>query len=472
MSKIRVPLVGPAYESRSSNADAQRAVNCYLEMDSSSPRAPMALYGTPGTILRFTLPTYPVRSCITQDTYSYWIAGNTVYRVNSSYAYTALGTIGTSSGELGIASNGQQILIVDGSAGYLVTTSTGVLSTITDPDFPNGVKRATYQDGYFIVSAKTGSPSFWINTTAYDGAAWDALDFASAEGAPDNTIGIISDHRELWLFGDQSAEVWVNTGSTDFPFQRSGNTFIEHGCAAGGTVAKADNTVFWLGADDKGHGIVWRANGYTPMRISTHALEFAMGSYTLSDAFAFTYQQEGHIFYVLTFPTNGATWVYDAATQQWHERAWRNPSTGDLGRWRANCSCFFGEHLVGDWETGKVYALDLNTFTDNGDPLIRIRASQTAENLQERIFFASLQIDMETGVGLSSGQGSDPQLMLRWSNDGGHTWSSQKTASIGKIGEYGNRALFRRLGQGRNRVWEISLSDPVKFAVIGAVVYI
>lgn len=471
MNKLRVPFVGPAYEARSMNADAQRSVNCYVEMDNASDRAPVALYGTPGTVLWLTLPTYPVRGCISAGTSAYFVAGNTVYKVASDYSYTVLGTIGTSAGEVGLASNGQQIIIVDGSAGYLVSIPLNTLSTITDTDFPNGVKRCTYQDGYFIVSAKDGSPSFWINTTAYDGAAWDALDFASAEGAPDNTIGIISDHRELWLFGDQSAEVWVNTGSTDFPFQRSGNTFIEHGCAAGGTVAKADNTVFWLGADDRGKGIVWRANGYTPMRISTHALEFAISNYTLSDAFAFTYQQEGHIFYVLTFPTDGATWVYDAATQVWHERAWRNPTTGDLGRWRANCyTTYNGIPLVGDWENGNVYSLDMSAYTDNGDPLVRIRASQTAENLQERIFFSCLQVDMETGVGTSTGQGSDPQLMLRWSNDGGHTWSSQKTVSVGQIGEYGARARFNRLGAGRNRVWEISMSDPVKFAVLGAIV--
>lgn len=467
----KIPFVGPAYTARSMNANAQRAVNCYLEMDNSSPRAPVALYGTPGTVLRVTLPTSPVRGCITVGIYSYWVAGNTVYKVDSAYSYTTLGLIGTSTGEVGLASNGSQILIVDGVSGYLVTVATAVLSTITDADFPNGVTRCAYQDGYFVVSGKSGSPSFWINTTAYDGAAWDALDFASAEGAPDNTIGVISDHRELWLFGDQSAEVWVNTGSSDFPFQRSGNTFIEHGCAAAGTIAKADNTVFWLGADDKGQGIVWRASGYTPQRISTHALEFALGGYTLSDAFAITYQQDGHIFYVLTFPTSGATWVYDCSTQQWHERAWRNPTTGALGRWRANCACFAnGKHLVGDWENGKVYSLEMDTYTDNGDPLVRIRASQTLENMQERVFFGSLQVDMETGVGTSTGQGSAPTLMLRWSNDGGHTWSNQRTVSVGAIGGYSARAKFHRLGQGRNRVWEISMSDPVKFAVFGAVV--
>lgn len=469
MAKIPVPFVGPSYESRSLNANAQRSVNCYLEMDNSSPRAPIAMYGTPGTVLRFTLPTFPIRACIKVGNYAYYVAGNAVYKISSAFAITTLGTINTSTGEVGIASNGAQILIVDGVSGYLVTVATAALTTITDSDFPNGVKRCTYQDGYFIVSGKADSPSFWINTTAYDGASWDALDFASAEGAPDNTIGVISDHRELWLFGDQSAEVWVNTGSTDFPFQRSGNTFIEHGCAAGGTVAKADNTVFWLGADEKGQGIVWRASGYTPQRISTHALELAFADYTLSDAFSFTYQQEGHIFYVLTFPTDGATWVYDCSTQQWGERAWRNPITGALGRWRANCLCYFNEHLVGDWESGNVYALDMETYTDNGDPLVRIRAAQTVENEQRRIKFGTLQIDMETGVGTSSGQGSAPQLMLRWSDDGGHTWSNQRTTSIGAIGEYSAEAKFRRLGSGKNRVFEISMSDPVKFAVFGAV---
>lgn len=469
--KTKLPFVGPAYSARSLNADAQKSVNCYLELDNASPRAPVALYGTPGTVRKFTLPKGPVRAAWKDGAHSWWVAGDTVYRVDANYAIVALGTIGTSTGEVGMCSNGQQVLIVDGVGGWIIDTSTSTLKRIDSEGFPTGVRRATYQDGYFIVTGQPGSQSFWINQTPYDGAVWDALDFASAEGSPDNTIGLISDHRELWLFGELTAEVWVNTGSSDFPFQRSGNTFIEHGCAAAGTICKADNTVLWLGADDKGSGIVWRAAGYTPTRISTHALEHALAGYVISDAFAFTYQQEGHIFYVLTFPTAQATWVYDASTQTWHERAWMNPATGVLSRWRANCSVFFnGLHLVGDYQSGAVYALDLDTFTDDGGPIKRIRATATAEGLQNRLFYSSLQVDMETGVGLSTGQGSDPRLMLRYSNDGGHTWSNEKTASAGKAGEYGARARFNRLGSGRNRVWELSMSDPVKFAILGAVV--
>ena len=469
--KTKLPFVGPAYEARSLNADAQTAINCYLELDSASPRAPLALYGTPGTVLKFTLPNFPVRAAISEGGYSWWVAGNTVYKVDSSYTITSVGTISTSTGEVGMASNGVQILIVDGVNGWLITVATATMAVIADTDFPAGVKQCAYQDGYFLVTGLANSPSFWINQTAYDGSAWDALDFASAEGSPDNTIGMIVDHSELWLFGDLSAEVWLNTGATDFPFQRSGNTFIEHGCANAGTIAKADNTVFWLGRDDKGAGMVWRADGYTPMRISTHALEHAFASYTLSDAFAFTYQSEGHVFYCLTFPTDSKTWVFDASTQAWHERAYMNPLTGALSRWRANCLVFFNdEHLVGDYVTGRVYALDLDTHTDNGDAILRQRRTSTSEGLQARLFYSSVQVDMETGIGQGNGQGLDPLLMLRYSNDGGHTWSNEKTASLGRIGEYSNRVRFNRLGAGRNRLWEISMTDPVKFAVFGAVV--
>jgi hypothetical protein len=469
--RVKLPIVGPSYQARSLNADAQRTLNCYVELDNASPRAPAALYGTPGTVRQLTFPTSPVRAAIKEGAYSWWVAGNTVYRVDGAYTVTALGTIATETGEIGIASNGGQLLIVDGVAGWLVDVANAALSRILDEEFPNGVRRATYQDGFFLV-AGDGTGKFYINERPNDGAEWNGLDFASAEGSPDNTIGIISDHREVWLFGELSAEVWVNTGNADFPFQRAGNVFIEHGCAAAGSVAKADNTVFWLGGDDKGAGIVWRADGYTPVRISTHALEKALAGYsTIADAFAFTYQQEGHIFYVLTFPTAGATWCFDAATQLWHERAWRNPNTGALLRWRANCSVFaHGEHLVGDFENGNVYALALDVFTDDGAPILRLRRTATSEGAQQRMFYARLQIDMETGVGLATGQGEAPQLMLRYSSDGGHTWSPERTTSIGGTGQYGARAMFNRLGSGRNRVWEISMTDPVKFAVFGAVV--
>lgn len=469
--KASIPFIGPSYQARSLNADAQRAVNCYVEMDNSSPRAPLALYGTPGLRKIATAPSgLGCRGAIAEGGYAWLVIGGQVYQMSSSYVMTLAGTIGSVSGQVGIASNGNQLLIVDGFSGYIVDVALATVTLISDVDFPSGVKRATYQDGYFIVTGD-GTQAFYISQLL-DGGSWDGLDFASAEGSPDDTVGCISDHRELWLFGQSSAEVWVNTGNSEFPFERSGNTFIEHGCAAAGSIEKLDNTVFWLGADDRGSGIVWRANGYTPQRISTHAVETAIATYAvISDAFAFSYQQEGHGFYVLTFPTANATWVYDAATQLWHERAYRDLNTGALSAWQASAHCMLNNvHIVGDIVDGRVYALDLNYYTDDTAPILRLRASQTQAQIQNRLFYKTVQIDMETGVGLTLGQGIAPLMMLRYSNDGGHTWSNYKTQTVGAIGAYSARCLFNRLGAGRNRVWEISMTDPVKFAVLGAIV--
>lgn len=464
---MKIPFVGPSHTGRSLNADAQRSVNCFLELDNDSPRAPVALLGTPGTVLKFTLGVGPVRAAIKMGTFSYWVAGNSVYRVSKTYAIAKLGEITSSTGPVGLAANDSQVLIVDGFSGWIATAS--ALTPISDPDFPIGVTAAGFVSSYFIV-AGDGTGQFYWNETPNTASAWNGLDFASAEANPDKTIGLIVDHLETLLFGTSSCEIFVLTGDAALPFQRTGNTFIEHGCAAAATIAKLDNTTYWLAQDDRGGPMVMRLNGYTPVRVSDHALEKALQAYaTVDDAFAYSFQMEGHSFYVLTFPTADATWLFDVESAKWYEWAWMHPDTGALHRHRSSCHLFFGgEHLVGDFESGKVYALDLDTYTDNGDAIKRIRVTQTLSKDNQRLFFGELVVDMETGVGLATGQGSDPQLMLRYSDDGGHTWSNVKTRTIGKVGEYAARAKFGPSGSGRNRVWEISLTDPCKFAVFGA----
>jgi hypothetical protein len=235
-----------------------------------------------------------------------------------------------------------------------------------------------------------------------------------------------------------------------------------------------DNSVFWLGADARGRGIVYRTNGYKGQRISTHAVEWQIQQYTdISDALAYTYQQDGHTFYVLIFPTANTTWVYDAATQAWHERAgWDN---GEFTRHRSNCQVVYNnEIIVGDYENGNLYAFDLTDYSDNGDIqkwLRTWRALPTGTNNLKRTSQHTLQIDCEAGVGINDGQGSNPQMMLRWSDDGGHTWSNEHWMSMGKIGEYYNRAFARRMGMTlklRDRVYELSGTDPVKIAIMGA----
>jgi hypothetical protein len=367
--------------------------------------------------------------------------------------------------------NGTQLFIATNPVSYIYDAASETLAQITDIDFPGAVT-VGYLDGYFIFQ-EPNSDRFWTSELL-DGTQIDPLSFASAEGMPDNLVSLFVDHREVWLFGTQSVEVWYDAALEGFPLARIQGAVNEFGCAATYSVAKMDNSLFWLGADARGHGVVFRANGYAGQRISTHAVEYAIQSYEIiSDAIAFTYQQDGHSFYVLTFPSAQATWVYDAATGAWHERA--GFANGQFIRHRANCQMFYSEEVVvGDFQNGNIYAYDLDQYSDGDFAqkwLRSWRALPTGQNNLKRTAQHSLQIDMQTGVGLNTGQGSTPQVMLRWSDDGGHTWSNEHWMSAGKIGAYGTRAIRRRLGMTlklRDRVYEISGTDPVKISIVGA----
>jgi hypothetical protein len=377
----------------------------------------------------------------------------------------------TGTGPVSIADNGTQLFFACNPDSYIYNEVTNVFQQITDPDFPGAVT-VGYLDGYFVFN-EPNSQKVWV-TSLLDGLSVDPLDFASTEGAPDGLVAINVDHREAWMFGTDSIEVWYDAGLADFPLTRIQGAFNEIGCVAAFSVAKLDNGLFWLGTDARGQGIVYRANGYTGQRVSTHAIEYAIAQYRdISDAVAYTYQQEGHAFYVLTFPTGNATWVYDVATQAWHERAgWDN---GSFTRHRSNCQCnFIGNTIVGDFENGNIYKMNLNVYADNGGVqkwLRSWRALPSGQNNLKRTAHHSLQLDCESGTGLATGQGDDPQVMLRWSDDGGHTWSSEHWSPMGKIGAYYQRVFWRRLGMTlklRDRVYEVSGTDPVKVAIMGA----
>lgn len=465
------PFVGGSYESRSKTLDAQRTINLYPEMSESGPgpsKSVVALIGTPGLALWATLAGGRIRGVIRfSATLAIAVCGANVYSLTTAGTATLITNIAPGSNLVSMASNGTVVMLVDGTpTSYAITPASA-----TGVPFSNGAvvgaDRVDFIDGYFVFN-KIDTGQFQI-TKLYS-TAIDPLAFATAEGAPDKLLSLIVDHRELWLFGETSTEVWFNSGNVDFPFERIQGAFIEQGCAAKFSVAKMDNTVYWLTADDRGQGIVQRARGYQPQRISTHALEFAIASYArIDDAVAFTYQQEGHSFYMLSFPTANKTWVFDASTNLWHERAWRDPADGSLDRHRAQCHmAFAGANIVGDWENGNLYRLNLDTYTDNGAFIQRTRACSHLATDYKWQFFSALQIDMEPGVGIPSGQGSNPQAMLRWSDDGGFTWSNQMWAKIGKIGERRTRVRWRRLGKSRDRVFEVTISDPVKVAIIDA----
>lgn len=468
---MQTPILGQAYVARSVNAADNRMVNLYPEpLPAPEGKTSGFLNRAPGLRKLATVGTGPIRGLWAYGDYGYAVSGDRLYRIDSTWNVTPIGLI-AGTGQVSMVDNGTQLFIATNPVSYIYDAASEELAQITDIDFPGAVT-VGYLDGYFIFQ-EPNSQRFWTSELL-DGTQIDPLSFASAEGMPDNLVSLFVDHREVWLFGTQSVEVWYDAGLEGFPLARIQGAVNEFGCAATFSVAKMDNSLFWLGADQRGHGIVFRANGYAGQRISTHAVEYAIQSYdVISDAIAFTYQQDGHSFYVLTFPSAQATWVYDAATNAWHERA--GFANGQFIRHRANCQMFYSEEVVvGDFQNGNIYAYDLDQFSDGDFPqkwLRSWRALPTNQNNLKRTAQHSLQIDMQTGVGLNVGQGSDPQVMLRWSDDGGHTWSNEHWMSIGKIGAYGTRAIRRRLGMTlklRDRVYEASGTDPVKIAIVGA----
>jgi len=473
---MQTPILGASYVARSVNAADNRLVNLFPEIVPEGGKQAAFFNRAPGLKFQQTIGTGPIRALWAHQTNGsdfYVVSGTEFYKVTGLTATpTKLGDV-TGTGPVSIADNGTQIFLACNPDGFIYNEVTNIFAKITDPDFTGAVTVA-YLDGYFVYN-EPNSQKVWV-TALLDGTSVDPLDFASAEGSPDGLVAVAVDHREAWLFGTDSVEVWYDAGLADFPLTRIQGAFNEIGCVATFSVAKLDNGLFWLGTDARGQGIVYRNNGYTGIRISTHAIEYAIAQYgNISDAVAYTYQQEGHSFYVLTFPSGNATWVYDASTQSWHERAGWNTTLGEFTRHRSNCQCNFGGNtVVGDYLNGNIYTLDLGVYADNGGIqkwLRSWRALPTGTNTLRRTAQHSLQLDCESGTGLNTGQGSDPEIMLRWSDDGGHTWSNEHLSKMGKIGQYYRRVFWRRLGMTlklRDRVYEVSQTDPVKAVIVGA----
>jgi len=294
------------------------------------------------------------------------------------------------------------------------------------------------------------------------------LSFASKDGAPDDLVSLIVDHREVYLLGEQSSEVWVDVGSQPFPFQRIPGTSTQHGIVAKNSMARVGNSFAYVSRNIRGQGMIVQMNGYSPQRISTHAVENTLVNQYIEDAIAWTYQLEGHECYVVTFPTLQLTWVYDVSTNMWHKWLYTN-NLNEYERHRGNCCAVFqGKVLVGDYENGQIYQLDPNNYTDSGQKVRRLRRCPHIVTDLQRQFFDELQIQFQPGVGLQLGQGQNPQAMLRWSNDGGSTWSKEYWVSIGQVGRYLNRAIWRRLGWSRDRIFEVVVTDPVKAVIVSA----
>jgi len=461
----RVSLLSASNKTRSLVANAQRCVNLYPEANTPDSTAPTTFYSTPGRKLWSVVPgNGAIRGLYETSAGQLFAArGTGLYRFNGTdWQYVA--ALGNATSPVSAADNGFNAVFVDGS----MTAPTFNLNTLeVGSVYGAGWYGSDYVDflnGFFIFN-KPGTGQFYVSG-AYD-LTIDALDFASAEGVPDRLLRAIRDHNEVWLFGTESVEVFAPSTSADFPFERIAGAIQETGCAAANSVAQMDNTLFWLGSDPRGDAIVWRANGYQPARTSTHALEEEIRKYSrIDDATGYSYQQSGHSFYVLTFPTAKKTWAYDAATGLWAERAFRTEANA-LEHVRDSCHVFYQrKHLVGDRENGAIYELDLDTYTDSGSLIPRIKTFQHISQANVIQFFRRLTLDMQVGIGGPLEQ--DPQVWLRWSDDGGNSWGSPVVTSLGQVGQFTLKPFFDRLGRGRDRVFEVSTTAIGPIVLQGA----
>lgn len=467
-------FVGPTFQARSKVADAERAINWYPErQESPGAKAPWIYYTTPGAKDFASVTESPGRGLFTHQGRLFAVIGFKLYELSATGVATDRGDIVADGNPATFAVNGDagnQMLFSSGDKGYLLNLTSNAL---TNP--VNDVTMVDYLDGYFLALDAPSSTLKISNRLA--GQTWQAGQIAQRTAGSDRWQAMKVLNRDIWLIGSRTGEVWYNSGVAPFPFVPIDGAFFKHGIGAGFSLCEVGDSLMWLGEDANGSGEIWRAGGitggYVPVRVSTHAVEHAIqGFSTFTDAVAFPYQQEGHTFYVITFPTANRTFVYDLTTALWHERLYWNSTKATFEAWRPMFHAYaHAKHLTCDRLTGAIYELSLTTYTDVGGVAIRrVRRAPHLNVERKNVFVNRFEIDLENGVGLAAGQGSDPEVMFRISRDGGRTFGTELVAKAGKMGEYTKRAVWRRLGKGRDLVFEIAVSDPVPWHIVDAYV--
>lgn len=442
---MRLPgFTSAEYEASSKLVSANQAINVMPEFGRGAANE-LAFVGVPGTVQVGSLTN--IRGTHNAWGVLYVVAGSKLYRVSSSGAATELGDVGNDGLPADMTHNIAELLCVSGGNGYTVQKGTTTFAGITDTDFPDAAK-CDFLDGYGMLLEKE-SGRFWF-TSIDDFETISGIDFATAEGAPDALVSMIVDHRELWLFGETSTEVWFNSGDATNPFQRQ--TFVERGCKGVHSPAKLDNTVFWLGED----GVVYRADEYRPMRTSNHGIEHLIQNTTV-DPIGFAYNAGGHAFYQLNFPGE-LTVVYDAATQLWHRRKAHGQ---DDCAYHYHAHCYGRDYVGGD----KLYYLDDSKYQHNGDELDRIRTIGPFR-VEKFTKMESLTALFETG------ENSDPvneqKVFLEISDDAGKTFERVGEASVGVQGQYTTEVKWNALGgfYDGQRVIKITMTDNAKYALV------
>lgn len=479
-------FVGPSYTALSGAVANEECINLFAETNESGggPLVSQQIYGgriasakksyfsTPGLKLFKALPAGPVRGIFWADTRLFAVGDRVLYELASDGAWTAWGDVGTDGNAVSIAFNSLQLLVVSAGRAFCFTLATNALLEVTD-QLAGVPAQCDCSDTYFIVTFQD-SNKFQMSQVL-DGTVWPGQLVNEVSVFAENIVSMIVNHRELWIFGSKRSQPYQDTGSAEV-FDVIAGALIETGSAATFGVQRVDNSVFWVGLDERGAMIAWRSNGYTPQRISTHAVEVWLSKQAnVSSLVSYSYQQNGHLFWVLYVPGSDCNWVYDVGEGLWHKRAtWSEDTATWSPHWSWNHAFGFGKHLVGDWNSGNIYELSMDQLTDNGTLIRRLRRAPTMRNEKQWIYYLQLTVEFETGLGpqppLTDGEGKprQPQAMLRWSNDSGRTWSNEHVRDCGFAGEYSKRVVWMRLGRARDRVFELSMTDPIPWVIVDA----
>jgi len=474
----KVALVTGAYQTKSVIAGAQRCINLFMEKNPETSVFPFTHYPTPGLTLLATAPLGGVWRGLYSTTNNtlYGVCGSNVYVINSNFGIQNLGTIQTSTGQVSMVDNGQYVFLVDGTlnsstnyGGYTINMATNTLAPIDnsaggDQGGFYGSNQVNYVDGFFVFN-RPNTNQWYISLD--NSIQIDPVDYASKSGFSDNIVGIGIARRYIYLFGEVTTEVWFNSGNAVFPFQEMPGSFIQYGCAATNSIAQMDGECYWVAKSPQGQAYICRTQNFSAIQISTFAIDQELQTYsTLSDAIGYTYEINGHFFYVVTFPTANKTWMYDLSNQQWSEWS-TTDSDGNLNRHLSNCFAFWNNLLVvGDYKSGNLYVLDQNNYTDNGTPITRVRGFYHQEDdMSDRVRYKQFIAEMESGNG---NKNQPVNVYLRWSDNRGQSYGNPVGQTMGSEGRYLTSISWWRLGMARDRVFELSWSEPVKTALSGA----
>lgn len=471
---MKVPnFLGGSATTQSPAAANEATINWFPEFNKTpGAKSPVSLYPTPGVEVFAQGALNPVRGMYQAIGRCFVVLGNTFYELDALGALTSRGTVAVTdvTEPVTIDSNGDgggQLLITSADHGYIFDLGTNAFTE----ERTSQTRMGAVLDGIFLALDPDTSTLFISDL--YDGTTWDALQFLQRANAPDRWRSLIVNGRDIWIHGDETSDVLYNAGTYPFPFALNVNAQVPFGIAAARSSAVVDGVLFWLSQSKHGVGEVVMASGLSPRIVTDHALRYHISRYRkdsrIDDAIGGAYEDQGHRFYVLTFPTANATWTYDLSTDQWSQRGHWDDVNARFNAWRPHFHVqAFGKHLVGDRLSGTIYEMDLSFPNDvDGDLIRRVRRGPVFADENKPLFFSRFEADFEVGLGTATGQGVDPQAMLLATDDG-KTWHELPSRSAGAQGEYDAQVLWTRLGSANRRQFELVVTDPIPWRLHGA----